>query len=163
MKVTIEVYRKFNIQFDTEIEKFIAVHNLENSEKELSSKYFGALKKNIDEFIKSNFKFKPFEICSHPKEHFSKRFDGWTVVGIRKDKRLILESPEGEKSQISDYQLSDYVVFTEDNIKHLEQLKSLKEQRKIAEKDFKMLEDEIVEEMKLIDLKTYRDENLIID
>ena len=62
-KILIENYRGFDIEFDTQYEKFQCVCTEEDS-KESSS--FAAIKKFIDEYKKQNADFKPFWVDPNP-------------------------------------------------------------------------------------------------
>ena len=94
MNVKIETYRGFDILFETDSERFS--FNLDEGSWRQKQSY-SACKKNIDDYLKENQNFKPFELESttHPWEKI-------TVTGIRKDGRFVIEK-DGIKDQLSTY------------------------------------------------------------
>ncbi len=102
--VRISEYRGWYISFDTEEEKFHCMSERWDQQEARGS--YAAVKKFIDEFIKNNSEFKPlkvFRMGLHGKEMF-------TVVGVRKDGRLVATDAKGQKDQIGDYQLNNYFI-----------------------------------------------------
>ncbi len=106
MAILIEKYRGYDISFSLETETFI----WEMDDDCRSKKNFSAVKKDIDDFIKENYKFEPFEIIklgsmfSLPKR--------LTVTGIRKDGRFIGKNAEGKNEQISEYEEDFFLIYS---------------------------------------------------
>lgn len=122
MKIQIENYRGFDIEFDTEYEKFQCIVTDENAKESVS---FAVIKKFIDDYKKNNQDFNPFWIEPTPNFYHSKE-GKLKVIGIRKDGRFVAEDENGKQSQISDYNLKDYMIFTPENKIGLGLLKELK-------------------------------------
>lgn len=108
-KVLLENYRGFEIMFETKAGIFLCEVS-DTTMKEGSS--FSAIKAAIDSHIKENGAFEPFWAESIPSMYGrQKRI---LVVGIRKDSRFIIEE-SGKKSQLSDYDLKDFIIVKEEN------------------------------------------------
>lgn len=125
MKIGIENYRGFDIFFDTDKETFYYISN--GYDVDGNKQSFSAAKKAIDEFLKENQTFKPFWVEPNPNGY------GWTkekkkIMGIRKDGRFIFENEKGEKGQISDYNLKDYIIADPENKDAWDILKGLQAQ-----------------------------------
>lgn len=120
-KILIETYRGFDIEFDTNCEKFQCICTDESSKESTS---FAAVKKFVDDYIKSNQDFKPFWIEPTPSSYKKLKLK---VVGIRKDGRFVAENAEGQKIQISDYDLHEYMLVKPENEMAMKKLSELKE------------------------------------
>ncbi len=81
MKISIEKYRGYEIEFDTDTELFLS--DVGNEGKE--SKTLSGAKKQVDDYIKQNATFVPFEIISTQWGNFKPLI----LTGIRKDKRFV--------------------------------------------------------------------------
>jgi hypothetical protein len=105
MKHKIETYREQEIFYNEDSDKF-EVEIL--TDEELQPKYSKRaslvdVKKSIDDHFKRNANFKPFSalyICGNELRQL-------TVVGVRKDKGLIVEFLNGEKKQMPNGAYSD--------------------------------------------------------
>ena len=106
MTVKIETYRGIEIVFNTDRSTFSCILNDYGKE----SKSFDAVKKGIDEYIKDNNTFSPFEIIAAPYSY--KKFKKYTVIGIRKDNRFILKDIKGEQSQLSEYDEKSHCLYS---------------------------------------------------
>ena len=102
MRVLIENYRGFEINFDTETSEFYT--ELDDYGKR--SKSFEAVKKGVDEFKKANSEFKPFKVIKIDASEIL------NIIGIRKDGRFYYEK-NSEKNQLSDYYEDNYFVYDE--------------------------------------------------
>lgn len=104
MIIKIETYRSYEISFDTEKETFLSDIGNNGTTK----KSYSATKKAIDDYIKENSAFVPFDVVrvgyAEPKKY--------TITGIRKDGRFIFER-DGEKKQFSEYD-EEYTYLLED-------------------------------------------------
>jgi len=124
MKIEIEEYRGWTIYFDTVGEKFYSVSNIEDLDK--TTKSFASAKKAIDDYLKDNANFKPFQV------EYWRWNDGpektVTVVGKTKDGRYMIENKEEEKSIVSKYDNDKYVFPNEANKEPITKIKELRRQ-----------------------------------
>lgn len=138
MKTEVDNYRGFEIRFDTDNETFECDIDDSRSVK----KSYPAVKKFIDEYIKDNSEFKPFKV--EPSANASWGGEFGTIIGIRKDGRFIIELPEGEKKQISDYEMDRYCLpnpVNEPIKKQISEINALIEQKR---KDIEALKSNLV-------------------
>ena len=154
-KILIENYRGFDIEFETSNEKFQCVCTEEDTKE---SNSFAAVKKFIDDYKKSNQDFKPFWIEPIPD-------DGWTrktlkVIGIRKDGRFVAENEKGEKEQVSDSDLSHYMLLKDENLMYSEELKVQKEKQEAQRLENNQIIKDIIAKMNIVNLKDYKKELL---
>ena len=152
--ILIENYRGFDIEFNTTSEKFQCIITDDAIKESIS---FSAVKKFIDDYKKDNKDFKSFYVEGVPDEYFPIK-GVLKIVGIRKDGRFIAEDSLGVKKQISDYDLSKYMVFRESNRPFMLQLDELK-----AKEDRQRLENnakrkEIKENLTITTLRDYKKE-----
>ena len=153
MIALIENYRGYEINFDTENSKFETAITEDLTKESLS---FLAVKKFIDDFIKNNKEFKPFYVEATPT---SWKCGKYKIVGIRKDLRFIGEDEKGNKVQISDYDLTDYMILDNKNQELWYKLSELKEKEKEFNEKIKKDRSEIISQMKIVTLKDYKDFN----
>lgn len=99
MKISIEKYRGYEIEFDTDAELFLS--DVGNEGKE--SKTLSGAKKQVDDYIKQNATFVPFEMVN-ARWGSCKML---TLTGIRKDKRFI----DSEGNQFSEGDERDSFVI----------------------------------------------------
>lgn len=111
MKIEIEKYRGFDIEFDTDTELFDALSDF--YDKQEYKKSFSAIKKWIDDFVKENQTFQPFYIEKPFWDNYQNKV--LKVVGIRKDGAFVAEDSEGKKQQISKYNEADYIEVVDTN------------------------------------------------
>lgn len=152
-KILIENYRGFDIEFDTSCEKFQCVATDEDVKESTS---FTAVKKFVDDYKKINQDFKPFWIEPNPSSYFKSK-DKLKVVGIRKDGRFVAENSKGEKQQISDYNLTDYIIFKIENepiLKSLKELNAEDEQQRSANE---IRRKQIIKTLNIISLKEFKE------
>lgn len=154
-KILIETYRRFDIKFDTEYEKFQCIVTEENT-KESSS--FAAVKKFVDDYKKENQNFNPFfvEQAATKRYMYSKK-DTLKIIGIRKDGRFVAEKENGEKVQISDYDLKNYMLVKPENKKILKQLEELKAKEEKQTKENNEARAKIISTLNIITLEEYKD------
>lgn len=136
MKIDIENYRGWEITFDPDKDEFYAYSNSFDQEK--VKKGLHNLRDYIDNFIKDNQEFKPFNAMKYPGGHGDPTI---RVIGIRKDNRFVYEVSGGQKKQLPEYNERDYFVPHGD-VSHLfEEYEQLDRQekeiykRKLAIKD----------------------------
>lgn len=125
MKILIENYRGFDIDFDTDCEKFQCVITEEKTKESIS---FSAVKKFIDDYKKENQDFKPFYADKNPKAYSG--HPKIKIIGIRKDKRFIIEREDGGREQLSEYEEDNYMIFKPENE---EKINALKKHRQMVE------------------------------
>ena len=150
MKILIENYRGFDIEFDTDCEKFQCIGNEENTKKSTS---FSAVKKFVDEYKKTNEGFKPFWVETLPTYYM---IDKLKVVGLRKDGRYVAENSEGVKIQLSDYDTGNYMLLKEENgnaIKLLSELKITEEKQRVENNEYRK---QIISTLNIVSLKDYK-------
>ena len=151
-KIKIETYRGYDIEFDTDYEKFqCIVTDLDAKE----SKSFSAVKKFIDAYLKDNAQFVPFYARQNPNGHRSGKGQ-FKVVGIRKDGRLIREDNDGSLVKMSDYDLSEFMLVNEANETHLSELESLDNKHDKYREDYISEKKEIIKRMQIVSLKDYK-------
>ena len=153
-KILIETYRGFDIEFDTNCEKFQCICTEENVKESTS---FAAVKKYVDDYKKTNQDFKPFWVETAP-ERYPERYKSCKlkVIGIRKDGRFVAENSKGEKIQISDYDLNDYMLLKQENemaMNKLSELKAKEEQQRVENNETRKL---IISEINIVTLKDYK-------
>lgn len=149
-KILIETYRGFDIEFDTNCEKFQCICTEENVKESTS---FAAVKKYVDDYKKANQDFKPFWVEPAPERYKS---DNLKVIGIRKDGRFVAENSKGDKIQISDYELNDYMLLKPENeiaMNKLSELKAKEEQQRVENNETRKL---IISEINIVTLKDYK-------
>lgn len=149
-KITIENYRGIDIEFDTHYEKFQCIAT-EDIVKESVS--FKAVKKFIDDYKKENQNFKAFEVTYNPNNYEKEPL---RIVGLRKDGRFVTEDRVGKKEQISDYNLSDYILYKKENepfYQELKDLEDLKERQRIENNQAKK---DIISKMNIVHLKDFK-------
>ncbi len=151
-KITIENYRGFDIEFDTDAEKFQCIITEDNSKE---SKSYSAIKKFINEYKKENQDFQPFWVENIPDKGYRK-YKNLKIIGIRKDKRLIAETENGEKIQISEYDLNDFMLVNDKNKVHLEALAKLESDYNNYRENYSKSKKEIIGKMTIVNLKDYK-------
>jgi len=152
-KILIENYRGFDIEFDTNCEKFQCVATDENT-KESSS--FAAVKKFVDDYKKANQDFSPFWVEFTPSGYSSFKDNNLKVIGIRKDGRFVAENKNGIQQQISDYDLNDYMLLKPENetgMLLLQELESKIKQQRVENDNNRK---QIISTLNIITLKDYK-------
>lgn len=149
-KILIETYRGFDIEFDTNYEKFQCICTEENVKESTS---FTAVKKYVDDYKKTNQEFKPFWVEPTPERYKTEKLK---VIGVRKDGRFVAENPKGDKIQILDYELNDYMILKPENemaMNKLSELKVKEEQQRFENNEMRKL---IISEINIVTLKDYK-------
>lgn len=106
MITKIETYRGYEISFDTDNETFLSDIGNDGTEK----KSYAATKKAIDEYIKENSTFAPFDVV---RSYFGS-VNHYRITGIRKDGRFNCEK-DGRKEQFSEYEENNTYLFDDWN------------------------------------------------
>ena len=151
-KILIETYRGFDIEFDTNCEKFQCICTEDNAKESTS---FTAVKKFVDDYKKTNQDFKPFWVELIP-DSYSYKTDKLKVIGVRKDGRFVAENSKGDKIQISDYSLNEYMLLKPENeiaMNKLSELKAKEEQQRLENNEARKL---IISEINIVTLKDYK-------
>ena len=149
-KILIETYRGFDIEFDTNCEKFQCICTEENAKESTS---FTAVKKFVDDYKKTNQDFKPFWVEPTPESYKRGKLK---VIGVRKDGRFVAEDSKGNKGKISDYDLNDYMLLKSENemtMNKLSELKTKEEQQRVENNEARKL---IISEINIVTLKDYK-------
>ena len=149
-KILIETYRGFDIEFDTNCEKFQCICTEENVKESIS---FATVKKYVDDYKKANQDFKPFWIEPVPERYKSGKLK---VIGVRKDGRFVAENSKGDKIQISDYDINNYMLLKPENemaMNKLSELKAKEEQQRVENNETRKL---IISEINIVTLKDYK-------
>lgn len=149
-KILIENYRGFDIEFDTDCEKFQCIATDENVKE---SNSFTAVKKFVDDYKKTNQDFKPFWIDPTPKGYKTKKMK---IIGLRKDSRFVAENNEGGKEQVSDYDISKYMILKPENetgMRLLKELEVKKEQQRVENNNHR---EQIISTLNIITLAYYK-------
>ena len=152
-KILIDNYRGFDIEFETINEKFQCIITDELVKESIS---FTAVKKFIDEYKKANQEFKPFYVESTPSNYSFKDPKKIKIVGIRKDGRFVAEDLNGNKFQISDYDIKDYMLYVPENEKALNQLSELKQRERNQASEIQMERTLILSTIKITTLADFK-------
>jgi hypothetical protein len=148
MKVLIDNYRKFEINFDTDTDEFYSVSDYYDTE--VKKKSFASSKKAIDDFIKANSEFKPFDVV--PTYGNSSYKKAGKIIGIRKDKRFIIQYENGETGQVSEYDEKDYALPNEANEAIYAELNSIQ----LQIEGMKAKKDELAKTLQYTLLRDYK-------
>jgi hypothetical protein len=136
MKVLIENYRGWEIYFNTDKEDFYTISN--DFEKQQSKRSYAATKKFIDDFIKENTEFRPFNVERMPSSY--KNRDVKTIVGIRKDGAFVYSDKDGSKKQISTYDEKYYFLVDPENDPIFKQIDEIEQLISAHREEMKELE-----------------------
>jgi len=113
-KIAITTYRGFKITLDLETGKFSAWNDRYDTEFAKGS--LNAIKKGVDEYLKSNAEFKPFKVqkaLDWSGKHI-KSFGAMLIVsGIRKDGALVAHDRTGKQKLITKGNVSCYILYQE--------------------------------------------------
>ena len=151
-KILIDNYRGFDIEFETINEKFQCIITDELVKESIS---FSAVKKFIDEYKKTNQEFKPFFVESTPDRYSSKN-SKLKIIGIRKDGRFVAENSNGEKIQVSDYDIKDYMLYKQENESALKKLSDLSDKIEIQRLENNQNRKDIISTINIITLKDFK-------
>jgi len=110
MKTLIDNYRGWDIYYDTEIERFVVASDGWDQRSDRGS--FSSCKRWVDDHIKANSTFTPFEVQHWPGRTSSEIL---TITGIRKDGRPATKNANGVVGQMTDYSIRDYILRDPDN------------------------------------------------
>lgn len=156
MKVLIENYRGFDIEFDTYYAKFQCIIT-DGVEKESTS--FKSVRKFIDAFKKENQQFKPFWILTAPTSWRPAGEKTLKVIGIRKDGRFVALKGE-EKVQISEYNEKDYMLKHPDNEPILKALEELAKERSESVAEFSRRQTNLESKLNITTLRQFKEKLL---
>jgi len=140
--ILIENYRGYNIYFDAANERF---YTMIDDRKWHEKQSFSAAKKFIDDHVKANYKFEPFDVVKIGTIYNNK--GRLKITSIRKDGRFVGEYKDGKKVQISDYEEKDWILDIPENEKHFANIA-------IFEAEIETWKNKIVLEKKLITAST---------
>lgn len=152
MRVLIEVYRKWEIFFDTNKEEFYTVSNEYDTEKVKRS--YASSKKFIDDYIKENQDFKPVWV-QNERDSFA-NLDKKKLIGLRKDGAFMYEDAKGDKHQLSKYNEKDYFLVNEANDPIFKAIEDLEDQRDALFQKIKELRTQVIK----VTVKQFKEEYL---
>ena len=92
----------------------------------------------------------------HKSRHERYKMGKLKVIGVRKDGRFVAENSKGDKIQISDYELNDYMLLKPENemaMNKLSELKAKEEQQRLENNETRKL---IISEINIVTLKDYK-------
>jgi hypothetical protein len=78
------------------------------------------------------------------------------VVGIRKDGRFITEDSNGNKKQLSDYEINRYMLFNSDNEIHINRIIEQQNKAKLQLKENQEARKQLISEINIVNLKDYK-------
>lgn len=137
--VHIELYRDFDIKLNTDDGAFVAIGSAYDAQSTHSS--LKAARKAVDDFIKANVIFEPFDIYKTGGHGGNGMWQAHRVVGIRKDGAFVLEK-DGNRWQLSSYDEKDFSVTPPDPAK-VEQITQLKERINVLNEQRYAIEREL--------------------
>jgi hypothetical protein len=149
-KILIENYRGFDVEFDTDYEKFQCVITEETSKESVS---FKSIKKFIDDYKKENQSFNPFKIVSHPNKYSNEIF---TVIGRRKDGKFIIQDEQGETKQLSSWNEDDYMLFNSKNEEILDTIKKERDYIKLKMKESTERTNQLISRLDIVTVKDFK-------
>lgn len=150
--ILIETYRGFDIEFNTNNEKFQCIVSDDNAKESI---LFAAVKKFVDDYKKNNQEFKPFWVEPNPKSY---RFGSGNllVVGMRKDGRFVVETEEGIKKQLTDYDVNKYMLMKAENVFALKTIKALDVEFETIKANHEKKKNELIDSIVIVDLEEYK-------
>ena len=151
MKTIIENYRGFDIEFDTNCEKFQCIVSDDITKESIS---FKAVKIFIDEYKKNNQDFKPFWVEAIPDAYTEDK--SLKIVGIRKDGRFISETTNGKKQQVSDYDLQRYMLSKPENKAIMDQYKLTEQIGRKQREENDLKKKELISQLNIVTLKQFK-------
>jgi folylpolyglutamate synthase/dihydropteroate synthase len=140
MRIEIETYRGWQISFDTDKETFYA--QSDEYDRGETKKSFASAKAYVDDFIKTNVEFKPVWVETIPSHYQDRK--KVKIIGIRKDKRFVIEGKNGEKEQLSEYSEKDYILVNAENETFYSQMANCNTRIKAIEQERKAIEEKII-------------------
>lgn len=134
MKIEIEVYKGQSIVYNDDNDKFeceIELNNEVRATKRISLK---DVRKEIDQFIKVNLKFKPFKFLKK-SEYSGKTFGPYFCSAIRTDGKFVVNSEGSNRnSYYGEKEMKLAMVYDAEIVKELEQIESEYEAARLKNK-----------------------------
>jgi len=155
MRVLIETYRDWNIYFDTDKEEFYTHSESWDSDK--TKRTYAAAKKFVDDFIKDNETFVPFEVENLGMIPSSREII--RIVGIRKDGGWMMQKSGKEPERLSQYYEKDYCLYTPDNEPIWREIKEIEDKQE----ELRLQKNAIRKRLQAVPLNSMKDKykNLI--
>lgn len=119
-RLEVQVYRGFQVYFDTETEEFCGLSDRYDTEA-VRDTYKGLLR-YIDKYIKDNAKFKPIKVINGPLGREI------TLVGLRLDGQFMYLNKDGKPVRLPKWDAKDYHVINPENFDLLEELERIDDQ-----------------------------------
>lgn len=156
MKIEIEQYKNQTIEYDDEIDKFVCDITIQDRDKTTKRGSLKDLRKEIDQFIKTNLEFKPFRLFE--KQNYSSDFNVINVQGIRTDGKFTCKN---EKYPGRGFDLVDFEreMKSGDEFYYYYDAEIIKEKAKIKkeqegyDKIIRDKEQQLLKKLKKFDLK----------
>jgi hypothetical protein len=155
MQVLIENYRDWNIYFDTEKEEFYTHSERWDSDK--TKRSYASAKKFVDDFIKENEKFVPFDIEDLDRSPCSR--ETIKVVGIRKDGGWVIQKKDSQQERLSQYNEKNYSLYDAENESVWEEIKEVENRQE----ELRLQKIEVRKKFKAVPLNSMKEtyKNLI--
>jgi hypothetical protein len=132
MRTKIEIYRGYDIVFNHDTEEFECKEIGEGFKGRAS---FSACKKAIDDYLKSNEEFKPFEV----ERRVGADICIDTITGIRKDGDYTTNKGE----RLTKYDMRNYFLRNPDNDPIREKMREIDAKKKVLQKEYDSLQDSL--------------------
>lgn len=149
-EIEIEEYKGQTIYYDTEYDKFVCDISIEDQAKLVKRGSLKDLRAQIDQFIKLNLNFKPFQFLN--KEW--SRVELYEASGIRTDGKLIVHRVNS-KGYNSHYDATDAKKMFKADPAIVEGFKILEQQEAKFHKDKNDAEKKLMEKLVPLDVSKY--------
>lgn len=128
MKIEIETYKGQLIEYDDSYDKFICDISTEDKFKSVKRLSLVDLRKEIDQFIKLNADFKPFQVLA-VDSYDKSDFEILNVSAIRTDGKFVTysEGNENYKSHKGKKDTQKWMVYNPDIVKQKSEFKKIKD------------------------------------
>lgn len=154
----IEDYREFEITLNTDTGKFSAYSDYHDVEFDKTT--LKAMRKGVDDFINDNVNFRPFKIQklkSYSGTNADTLGEILTIIGIRKDKRLVIDD-NGKKKQLDSYYIDTYGMLLSEYDKLKEQLDTLEKRKANFMEEYHETQKSIFKDVIIVPLQEKLDE-----
>jgi hypothetical protein len=140
-KVKLTTYRGWDISFDLDSDRFYVVSDEYDQQEDRGS--IKAAKKWIDDFIKANSEFKPFEI-QKMESYDSAPTKSVTVIGRRRDGRFLIKEGDKDPEQLSSYNEGGYIIPMAENNDAIDQIRSKQKEIKAIQTEIEALKKTLI-------------------
>lgn len=145
MNFEIEVYKNQTIEYDDDLDKFVCDMTIEDRDRSVKRQSLKDVRKEIDQFIKFNLEFKPFQLIK--KSDYSAELGILNVEGIRTDGKFTVTNSRSKGYDLIDfdkeanrYNNDVYFLYDADVVAESKKiLEEEKEYKKLIDYKFKKL------------------------